>query len=434
MCLRFAHAWLAASAYYYDARKGLFVQPVFLDMRSAILSAQPTSYSAPPFLLAGTELLRSEELLRLATEAAEVGLWDVDLLTDTLFWPARVKAMFGISPDVPVSMADFYNGLHPDDRAATTAAFAAALDPLRRSGYDVEYRTVGKEDGAVRWIAAKGRAQFDDSGRCVRVLGTVIDITGRKEIETSLKESEAQLRIAMETLREADRHKNVFLATLGHELRNPLGTLRNALTLMERGEGNAAINTRARHIMSRQVEQLVRLTEDLLDVNRISLGKIHLKLEVVALASVLEQAVEACMPSIELARQRLTWVFPDAPVRVHGDFARLVQVFGNLIGNASKYTPQGGSIQVVVRWEGLSVITSVKDSGIGLAGDQLTSVFELFTQIENSTVRSKTGLGIGLALAKQLVDLHGGEIEARSEGLEKGSEFVVTLPAHFEAI
>lgn len=399
------------------------------------MSAQPAGYPALPCLLADTELLRSQELLRLATEAAEVGLWDVDLLTDTLFWPARVKAMFGISPDMPVSMADFYAGLHPEDRAATTAAFAAAIDPLQRSGYDVEYRTVGKEDGLIRWVAAKGRAQFDDSGRCIRVLGTVIDITGRKKTETSLKESEAQLRTAMETLREADRHKNVFLATLGHELRNPLGTLRNALTLMERGEGNAAINARARLIMSRQVEQLVRLTEDLLDVNRISLGKTHLKREAVALAAVLEQAVEACLPSIELASQHVTWVIPDAPVTVHGDAARLVQVFSNLIGNASKYTPNGGSIQIVVNREGRFVVTSVKDSGIGLAGDQLASVFELFTQIENPAIRSKTGLGIGLALARQLVDLHGGEIEARSEGLGQGSEFVVTLPAHpFEAI
>jgi two-component system CheB/CheR fusion protein len=379
-------------------------------------------------LLEHAELLRSEELLRLATEAAEMGLWDVDLLTDTLFWPARVKAMFGISPDVPVSMADFYTNLHPDDRAATTAAFAAAIDPAQRCGYDVEYRTVGKEDGVIRWIAAKGRAKFDDDGQCVRVLGTVVDITGRKKTETSLKESEAQLRVAMAALQEAARHKDVFLAMLGHELRNPLGTLRNALTLMERGQGNAAINAKVRLIMSRQVEQLVRLTEDLLDVSRISLGKIELQREVLALVSVLEQAAEACMPSIEQASQHVTWVLPDAPVNVHGDFARLVQVFSNLMGNASKYTPQGGSIEVVVRLEGRSVVTSVKDSGIGLAGDQLGIVFELFTQIENSTVRSKTGLGIGLALARQLVDLHGGEIEARSEGLGQGSEFVVTLP------
>jgi PAS domain S-box-containing protein len=127
--------------------------------------------------------VRSEEQLRLATEAAEMGMWDVDNVTDTLFWPPRVKAMFGISPDVPVSMADFYAGLHPQDREAATAAFAAACDPQKRALYDVEYRTVGKEDGVVRWVAAKGRGFFDAEGKCVRVIGTAIEITKRKEAE-----------------------------------------------------------------------------------------------------------------------------------------------------------------------------------------------------------------------------------------------------------
>ena len=127
--------------------------------------------------------LESEQQLRLATEAAEIGLWDVDTVTDTLFWPPRVKAMFGISPDVPVSMADFYAGLHPDDKEATSAAFAAACDPQKRALYDVEYRTVGKEDGVIRWVAAKGRAIFDADGKCVRVIGTAIDISKRKEAE-----------------------------------------------------------------------------------------------------------------------------------------------------------------------------------------------------------------------------------------------------------
>jgi PAS domain S-box-containing protein len=128
-------------------------------------------------------LLHSEQQLRLATEAAEIGLWDVDNVTDTLFWPALVKAMFGISPDVPVSMADFYAGLHPDDKEATVAAYAAACDPQQRAFYDVEYRTVGKEDGIVRWVEAKGRGIFDTGGKCVRVVGTAIDITKRKEAE-----------------------------------------------------------------------------------------------------------------------------------------------------------------------------------------------------------------------------------------------------------
>ncbi len=138
------------------------------------------------------KLLQSEQQLRLATDAAEIGLWDVDNITDTLYWPPRVKAMFGISPDVPVSMADFYAGLHPEDKDATVAAFAAACDPRKRALYDVEYRTVGKEDGVIRWVAAKGRALFDSNGKCVRVLGTAIDITRRKQAE------ERQLLLARE--------------------------------------------------------------------------------------------------------------------------------------------------------------------------------------------------------------------------------------------
>ena len=151
-------------------------------------------------------LRRSEEQLRLATEAAEVGLWDVDNVTDTLFWPPRLKAMFGISPDVPISMSDFYAGLHPDDRDATNAAYAAACDPERRALYDVEYRTVGKEDGAVRWVAAKGRGIFDDKGRCIRVIGAAIDITSRKKIEERLRELNETLERQVEQ-RTAERDR-----------------------------------------------------------------------------------------------------------------------------------------------------------------------------------------------------------------------------------
>ncbi|MDQ2736160.1 MAG: PAS domain-containing protein, partial [Pseudomonadota bacterium] len=218
---------------------GIFVQGV--DVTDRTLASQALS-------AAQADLLHSEEQLRLATDAAEIGLWDVDLLTDTLFWPARVKAMFGISPEVPVSLSDFYAGLHPDDQAETTAAFAAAMDPTQRSSYDVEFRTVGKEDDVTRWIAAKGCALFDEEGRCTRALGTAIDITRRKATETLLRESEGNLRVAMDILKKADSNKDAFLATLGHELRNPLATLRNSLTLMERAQDKPAMADRARQI------------------------------------------------------------------------------------------------------------------------------------------------------------------------------------------
>jgi PAS domain S-box-containing protein len=398
---------------------GIFVEGV--DVTDRTLASQ-----ALGAVQAG--LLRSEEQLRLATDAAEVGLWDVDLLTDTLFWPSRVKAMFGISPDMPVSMADFYAGLHPDDRAHTTAAFAAAMDPAQRALYDVEYRTIGKEDGVIRWVAAKGRALFDTYGKCIRVLGTAIDITARKSAETSLRESEARLHVAMNALKDADRNKDAFLATLGHEFRNPLATLRNSLTILEKARGNAEMTDRARQIMTRQVDQLARLTDDLLDVSRISLGKINLHREVLSIDSILAKAAESCATAIERGRQHLELTFAGPTATVHGDSARLVQLFGNLIGNASKFTPEGGRIDVVAGVDDSSVVISVKDSGIGLAADKLLCIFDAFTQLENPIGRSNSGLGIGLALSKQLVDMHGGSIEARSAGLGLGSEFLVRLP------
>jgi len=159
-------------------------------------------------------LRQREEQLRLATEAAEIGLWDVDTLTDTLFWPPRVKAMFGISPTVDVSLRDFYVGLHPDDREPTSAAFAAALDPARRALYDVEYRTIGKEDGVTRWIAAKGRGIFDANGQCIRVIGTAIDITARKRAESNLRElNETLERRVLEALAEQRLLAHVFERT-----------------------------------------------------------------------------------------------------------------------------------------------------------------------------------------------------------------------------
>lgn len=361
-------------------------------------------------------LHESEEKLRLATEAAEVGLWDLNMLAGKLFWPPRVKAMFGISPDVAVSMADFYSGLHPEDRQSTSAAFAAALDPAQRALYDVEYRTVGKEDGLTRWVSAKGRAIFDANGRCVRVIGTAIDITERKRAE--------------EALSEADRRKDEFLAMLAHELRNPLAPIGIAAEILAR---TLSAESRARSqgavdIIKRQIAHLTRLVDDLLDVSRITQGRIELKREPVDLARVVTQALETVEPQVHRKHHEVLISTGYEPLWVTGDFERLVQCVSNILSNAIKYTEPGGQIRVRSRSDQTSAVIEITDTGAGIATELLPRIFDLFVQSTHTLDRAQGGLGIGLAVVKRLIDMHAGEVSVRSAGLGQGSTFEIRLP------
>ena len=359
----------------------------------------------------------SEEKLRLATEAGEVGLWDLDLTTDELFWPPRVKAVYGISADVPVSMADFRAGLHPEDSQRTQEAFAAAIDPQRRALYDVEHRTVGKEDGQIRWVAAKGRGVFDGGGRCVRVIGTVIDITERKRTEQALSE--------------ADRRKDEFLAMLAHELRNPLAPIATASEILARTltEESRVRSCGAVDIIKRQTAHLTRLVDDLLDVSRITQGRIQLKREPVSLAQVIAQALETVEPLVRQKNQEVSVSTSYEPLYVNGDFARLVQCVGNILSNSIKYTEPGGQIHVRLRSEEETrAIVEISDSGAGIAPELLPRIFDLFVQCEHTLDRSQGGLGVGLAVVQRLVAMQDGEVSARSAGLGKGSMFQIRLP------
>ncbi len=490
-------------------------------------------------------LREREEQLRLATDAAEVGLWDIDITSDTLFWPPRVKAMFGISPHVPVSMADFYSGLHPDDRESTAEAFAAALDPVRRAVYDVEYRTVGKEDGVIRWVAAKGRGIFDASEICVRVIGTAMDITARKRAEERLREETrvqellggvshaliaaqldtqkvvqivtdaatelsgasfgaffynvqdgngewyslytlsgapreafarfpqprntdvfgptfrgegvvrsdditvdprygknppyrgmpeghlpvraylavpvktssgqvlgglffghpeagvfderaerlvlaiaAQAAVALDNaslhqasqheieqrkrieaaLDEANRRKDEFLAMLAHELRNPLSPIGTASELLARTVGDDPRAHTAIGMIKRQVTQLTRLVDDLLDVSRITQGRIGLRKRPTELVAVITQAIETVEPQLRDKGHTLSvHASSYESLYVMGDFARLVQCVGNILTNAIKYTEPAGEISIHP-WadEGWAYI-AISDSGAGIS-------------------------------------------------------------------
>jgi signal transduction histidine kinase/CheY-like chemotaxis protein len=267
----------------------------------------------------------------------------------------------------------------------------------------------------------------------------------RQEIDARLAreaaESARSLMAALESARsqaadlnvrltEESKRKDEFLAMLAHELRNPLAPLVNSVELLRRVAGRAepAVTRRSLDVMSRQLSHMARLVNDLLDVSRVSRGAIELQRELLSLEEVLQLARETAAPAIESKGHRLEVRAPERPVRVQGDRARLVQIFGNLLNNAAKFTPPGGDIALELSSEGGQARVAVRDNGLGIPADMIEPIFQLFSQAHSTLARSEGGLGIGLTLARTLARLHGGTVEARSEGLGMGSEFVVTLP------
>ena len=229
-------------------------------------------------------------------------------------------------------------------------------------------------------------------------------------------------------LREADRRKDEFLAILAHELRNPLAPIRNSLHVLRLTAGREPAIDRVSEMMERQVDHMVRLVDDLMEVARITRGKMELRKEPVEVAVILDSAVEASRPLIEAAGHKLVVSIPPEPLTVEGDPIRLSQVFANLLNNAATYTNQGGKIRLTVERDGKSVVISVRDSGAGIPAEMLPVVFEPFRQLESPTGRVPGGLGIGLTLVKSLIEMHGGSVEAHSGGIDRGSEFRVRLP------
>ena len=241
-------------------------------------------------------------------------------------------------------------------------------------------------------------------------------------------ENITERREAEDALRDASRRKDEFLALLAHELRNPLAPIRHVLQIMRLSGGHGQLLHSAFEIMERQIGHMVRLVDDLLDVSRISRGRVDLRMEEVDLAAVINQAVEIATPFVANMSQRLTVTLPPTPVHIHGDSTRLAQAVSNLLNNASKFTDSGGWIRLTVEREGGQAVICVKDSGIGIAAEQLPLIFDMFTQLDDSLERSQTGLGIGLTVVKNLVEMHHGSIEARSAGVGHGCEFIVRLP------
>ncbi|MBW4051772.1 MAG: response regulator [Proteobacteria bacterium] len=375
-------------------------------------------------VLAQRQLRRSEQMRQLALDAAGMGTFTWYPEEDRAAADERMLALFGLPPDGSLSLASALSTLIvPEDGARYAAAVARAIDPTGPGTLRAEIRVRPADGGDLRWLNVVGQAFFDTvSARPLHMAGTATDITERKNAE----QTQVEVRLALEA---AHRQKDEFLAMLAHELRNPLapiGTAGDMLSLLPQADSRAAA---AVAVIRRQVSHLTRLVDDLLDVSRITRGRIELKRLPVDLNAVVAQAVEMMQPRLTEKSHHLTVTTSgDRHPYVIGDFARLVQSIGNLLANAIKYTQPGGEITVLAHGEEASVTVEVTDSGEGIDAELLPRVFDLFVQSDRTLDRSQGGLGIGLAVVRSLIEMHGGQVTVRSAGPGRGSTFAVRLP------
>ncbi|MES2280185.1 MAG: ATP-binding protein [Pseudomonadota bacterium] len=361
---------------------------------------------------ANRALRDSDDRYQLAVRGSTASLWDWDMEAGTTFYSPQFKALLGYThvefPDLPDSLG---NVMHEEDRQTAREALDAHL--AHDKPYQVECR-LKLRDGSWRWFMIAGMARKDASGQAFRMAGSIIDITERKSAE--------------QILFDANRAKDEFLATLAHELRNPLAPIRTGLEILKKDSANGPASHRARETMERQLAHMIRLIDDLLDISRINSGKIRLATSRINLSSVIETALDLSRPVIESRTHQLTVQLPERNIELMGDPTRLAQALGNLLNNAAKYTSAGGKITLHAWQEAATAVIEIKDNGVGIPTDMLDSVFSLFTQVGRTLDSSQGGLGIGLYLVRSLIELHGGQVTAASDGANNGSTFTVKLP------
>ena len=359
----------------------------------------------------GAALRESEQRFRATFQNAAVGIAHVGMDGSWLRVNDRVCEILGYSRDELITRT-FQDVTHPDDISAGLELLA---DMARggSNGYQIEKRYMRK-DGRLVWVHLTTALQRDDHGQPLYGISVIQDITARKEAENALRES--------------DQSKDEFLAVLGHELRNPLAPLRTGLEILEQAPRSLERLDNLLPMMNRQLSHLVRLVDDLLDISRISQGAIELQRAPLCLKAPIQAAVEQTTALMAQRRHHLVVQEPDEHVRVDGDFERLTQVFANLLDNAAKYMAPGGTIHVMSQEESGQAVVRVRDEGYGIPHDRIDSLFKLFSQIPEHRDGAGGGLGIGLALARRIIEMHGGAIGAVSEGLGCGSEFIVRLP------
>jgi PAS domain S-box-containing protein len=387
----------------------LTVSPV-RDGEGRIIGASKVARDVTHRKQAEDALQASELRFRTLTAHAPVGIFLAGRNGDCLFVNKRWCEMAGMSPEEARGQG-WARAIHPDDRERVFQEWTAATQAGREFTSDYRFRT---PQGKVTWLHGNAVGLRGEAGPVSEYIGTLSDITEQRE--------------AVEALKEADRRKDEFLALLAHELRNPLAPLRNGLQVMRLAASDANAVGKLRDMMDRQLSHMVRLIDDLLDVSRFSRNKMELRRSRVLLADVVSSAVETARPALEAAGHELTVSLPPEPIHLDADLTRLAQVFGNLLNNSAKYTERGGQIWLTATRAGGEVQVAVRDTGIGIPASSLPTIFDMFSQVDRSIERTTGGLGIGLALVKGLVEIHGGRVEAASPGEGKGSTFTVRLP------
>jgi PAS domain S-box-containing protein len=374
-------------------------------------------------------LMQSEERLGLMIEGVpDYALFLIDPSAHVSGWNTGAERLLGYEAEEIIGRP-FSQLFTSEDRQSGKPE--RELQTARTTGRASDDNWLVRKNGSRFW--ASGLTTALQNGSLRGYVKVCRDLSERKQVEEQVVSVLMENARLVDSLREADRRKDEFLATLAHELRNPLAPIKNALQIMQMSSDRAA-REQARMMMERQLAQMVRLVDDLLDVSRITRDKIELRKERIELAAVVASAVETSRPVIDASGHELTVTLPPEPIPLDADLARLAQVFSNLLNNATKYMEPGGHIWLTAELasEGYQppdeVLVKVRDAGLGIPADMLPKIFEMFTQVNRSLGWSQGGLGIGLTLVKRLVEMHGGSVEARSDGPGKGSEFTVRLP------
>jgi PAS domain S-box-containing protein len=335
-----------------------------------------------------------------------------------LAWLAGSENIFGYTADEVIGKP-FIHLFTPEDRAKHEPEKELSIGSAG---------SVAEDD---RWMLRKDGSRFWATGFLQAILAPDGQLAGygkllrnRTDLKSRLESQEHQA----DDLRAADERKNRFISTLSHELRNPLQSLVMAAELLPGIVRPGEEAEFAMALIRRQLDAMQRMVDDMLDITRVSKGKVKLNLEVLALNDVIRAAAETCRPAIDNRTHRVHMILGDIPIYVHGDVQRLQQVFINLIENAAKYTEDGGNIWVKLIAEGQEAVAKIEDDGIGISPEMLPRIFELFTQAEFSSESKAGGLGIGLSLVKEITELHGGSVQVRSDGMGKGSDFTIRLP------